>query len=169
MKRSAQIPIYDPADSPGRRIVRTAVAILILGIVGFAWLGTTTKQPTNNKYVSASELMAEFKLIDPPRQAIANGEVRTMSKGLEATIAQNYIWPPGAPPLLASYRDALGAHGWRDAARFQGGVGVAEIFCKGSMEASLQEMPTDSNGTSRYDFSISNGTMSATDCQTARP
>ncbi len=163
--RFGQIPIYDPNDSPKGRVFRTIGALIALRFVGLAWFSTCSKSTPNAKFIPASQLKAEFNQINRPRQAIADGELRTTTKNLEVTISQNYFWPSGSPPLLESYRAVLSASGWRDKAQLGGGVGVLEIFCKGTMEASLQEMRIDANGTSWYDFSITNGTMSATDCQ----
>lgn len=169
MNNYGQIPIYDPNDSPTGRAFRAIVALIILGFVSFAWFSTCSKPTPNARFIPASQLKAEFNQIERPRQSIADGELRTTTKNLEVTISQYHYWPSGSPSLLESYRKVLSAGGWQDKAQLGGGVGVLEIFCKGKMEASLQEMRIDANGTSLYDFSISNGTSSAPDCQETHP
>lgn len=169
MNRSAQIPIFKTGGSRADRIGRLIATLIIVGFIGIAAYCTLRKSPANEKYIPVAQLISEFRQIIRPPQAIANGDLRTHTKGLMTSVEQSYFWPPGSPSLLESYRGAVSAQGWRDLMHFQGGIGVAEIFCKGGMEASLQEMQIDANGTSSYNFSIANGEMSATECAQTRP
>jgi hypothetical protein len=138
--------------------------IILAGFIGLAAYWTLQPPPANLRYVSVPQLVTELRQIDQPRNAIAVGEMNTTTKGLTTSIEQNYLWPPGAPSLLESYRKALSPKGWVDTMHFQGGVGVAEVFCKGALEASLQETRIDTSGASSYSLSITSGTMPATEC-----
>jgi hypothetical protein len=165
MDKWGQIPLLSQTDGGDKRWrVRPVFLVLVAVVMVVAGLAIFAEQSAAQPPPQTRDLRAEFDNVKIPSGAHALHEVETKEKIGAILVENRYTATILAPAILAHYRDQLTQHGWTYRTSFHSGTNMGEDYCKGRLLASIEILPSASELSIGYAFSIGWSGVSEHEC-----